>query len=82
MPALKNLQEQGKIRFFGVTALGETGALHRVLASSAIDTAQVCFNLLSPAAGHEVPMGFPAQDFDGLALLAAMLVTVTFGGLR
>jgi aryl-alcohol dehydrogenase-like predicted oxidoreductase len=41
-----------------------------VLASGAIDTAQVCFNLLSPAAGHEVPMGFPAQDFDGLALLA------------
>src|SRR6266436_4911554 len=70
VPALKKLQEQGKIRFFGVTALGETGALHRVLASGAIDTAQVCFNLLSPAAGHEVPMGFPAHDFDGLARLA------------
>ena len=70
VPALKKLQEQGKIRFFGVTALGETGALHRVLAGGAIDTAQVCFNLLSPAAGHEVPMGFPAQDFDGLARLA------------
>src|SRR5882724_11945943 len=40
VPALKTLQEQGKISFFGVTALGETGALHRVLASGALDTAQ------------------------------------------
>jgi aryl-alcohol dehydrogenase-like predicted oxidoreductase len=70
VPAVRRLQEQGKIRFFGVTALGETGALHRALASGAIDTAQVCFNLLSPTAAHEVPAGYPAQDFDRLALLA------------
>jgi aryl-alcohol dehydrogenase-like predicted oxidoreductase len=71
VPAVKRLQEQGKVRFFGVTALGETGALHRVLASGAIDTAQVCFNLLNPTLAHEVPTGFPAQDFDRLALLAS-----------
>lgn len=70
VPALGRLQEQGKIGFIGVTALGETGALHRALASGALDTAQVCFNLLSPTAGHEVPPGYPAQDFDRLALLA------------
>ena len=70
VPAVKHLQEQGKIRFFGVTALGETGALHRVLASGAIDTAQVCYNLLNPTLDHEVPLGFPAQDFDRLAHLA------------
>ena len=71
VPAARRLQEQGKIRFFGVTALGETGALHRALASGALDTAQVCFNLLSPTAAHAVPSGFPAQDFDGLAHLAS-----------
>ena len=70
VPAVRRLQEQGKIRFFGVTALGETGALHRALASGAIDTAQVCFNLLSPTAAHTVPARFQAQDIDGLALLA------------
>jgi aryl-alcohol dehydrogenase-like predicted oxidoreductase len=70
VPAVKKLQEQGKVRFFGVTALGETGALHRLLASGAIDTAQVCFNLLNPTLAHEVPTGFPAQNFDRLALLA------------
>jgi len=69
-PAARKLREQGKIRFFGVTALGETGALHRVLASGAIDTAQVCLNLLTPSATHVVPAGYPAQDFDLLAMLA------------
>jgi len=70
VPAVRRLQEQGKVRFFGVTASGETGALHRVLTSGAIDTAQVVFNLLNPTGAYEVPAGFPAQDYDRLLLLA------------
>jgi L-galactose dehydrogenase/L-glyceraldehyde 3-phosphate reductase len=66
LPALGRLREAGKVRFVGVTALGETAALHRVVASGAIDTAQVCFNLLNPSAGHAVPPGYPAQDFERL----------------
>ncbi|MBI1893167.1 MAG: aldo/keto reductase [Candidatus Rokubacteria bacterium] len=63
VPALQRLQQQGKTRFFGITALGETPALHRVIDAGVIDTAQVCYNLLNPSAGAEVPAGFPAQDF-------------------
>ena len=70
VPAVRRLQEQGKVRFFGVTASGETGALHRVLTSGAVDTAQVVFNLLNPTGAYEVPVGFPAQDYDRLLLLA------------
>jgi L-galactose dehydrogenase/L-glyceraldehyde 3-phosphate reductase len=70
VPAARRLQEQGKVRFFGVTASGETGALHRALASGAIDTAQVVFNLLNPTGAYEVPVGYPAQDYDRLLLLA------------
>ncbi len=70
VPAVRRLQEQGKVRFFGVTASGETGALHRALASGAIDTAQVVFNLLNPTGAYEVAAGFPAQDYDRLLLLA------------
>ncbi len=70
VPAVRRLQEQGKVRFFGVTASGETGALHRVLTSGAVDTAQVVFNLLNPSGAYEVPAGFPAQDYDRLLLLA------------
>lgn len=79
VPAARRLQEQGKIRFVGLTALGETRALHRALASGDIDTAQVCFNMLSPTAAHEVPAGFPAQDFDRLLLLARKQGVGTIG---
>ena len=70
VPAVRRLQEQGKVRFFGVTASGETGALHRALASGAIDSAQVVFNLLNPTGAYEVPAGFPTQDYDRLLTLA------------
>ena len=66
VPALEALRRQGKIRFYGITALGDTAALHRVLGAGVLDTAQVCYNLLNPSAGVAVPRGFPAQDFGGL----------------
>jgi aryl-alcohol dehydrogenase-like predicted oxidoreductase len=66
VPALEALQLQGKVRYIGITALGDTAALHRVVASRAFHTAQVCFNLLNPSAGHAVPPGFPGQNFDRL----------------
>jgi L-galactose dehydrogenase/L-glyceraldehyde 3-phosphate reductase len=66
VPALEKLRQQGKIRFFGITALGETPALHRVLDAGVLNTAQVCMNLLNPSAAFEIPSGFPAQDFGRL----------------
>src|SRR5258705_2096403 len=70
VPAARRLQEQGKVRFFGVTASGETGALHRALSNGAIDTAQVVFNLLNPTGAYALPVGYPAQDYDRLLVLA------------
>jgi L-galactose dehydrogenase/L-glyceraldehyde 3-phosphate reductase len=70
VPAVQRLQEQGKVRFFGVTASGETGALHRTLSSGAIDTAQAVFNLLNPTGAYALPVGYPAQDYDRLLVLA------------
>jgi L-galactose dehydrogenase/L-glyceraldehyde 3-phosphate reductase len=66
LPAFEALRRAGKVGFVGITALGDTPALHRVLASGGVDSAQVCFNLLNPSAGFAVPRGFPAQDFDRL----------------
>ena len=66
VPALERLRQQGKLRFFGITSTGDTGALHRVINSGAFDTAQVFFNLLDPSAWLEVPAGFPGQDFRQL----------------
>ena len=66
VPAVQKLRQQGKVGFCGITALGETRALHQAIDSGTIDTAQVCYNLLNPSAGFSVPTGFPAQDFGGL----------------
>lgn len=66
VPALVRLVEQGKIGFYGMTALGETAALHEVLDAAMVKTAQVCFNLLNPSAARALPPGFPAQDFGRL----------------
>jgi aryl-alcohol dehydrogenase-like predicted oxidoreductase len=66
VPALERLRQQGKVRFYGITALGDTAALHRVLDAGRLDTAQVCYNLLNPSAGVAVPAGFPGQDFGRL----------------
>ena len=66
VPALEGLRRQGKIRFFGITALGDTPALHRVIDAGVLDTAQVCFNLLNPSAGMPLPAGYPAHDFGEL----------------
>jgi aryl-alcohol dehydrogenase-like predicted oxidoreductase len=66
VPTLQQLRQQGKIRFLGITGLGETAAVHRVIDSGAFDTVQVCYNLLNPSAGFAIPAGFPAQDFTRL----------------
>jgi len=65
-PALARLAEQGKIGFYGITALGETPSVLEVLDAGRAHTAQVCYNLLNPSAGHALPKGFPAQDYGRL----------------
>ena len=66
VPAFELLRAQGKLRFFGITANGETAALHRVVDARALDTGQVSYNLLNPSPGGAVPAGYPAQDYGNL----------------
>jgi aryl-alcohol dehydrogenase-like predicted oxidoreductase len=86
VPALDKLKQAGKTRFYGITALGDTASLSRVLEARALDTAQVCYNLLNPSAGGPLPEGFPAQDFDALlpraraAGVGAIVIRVLAGG--
>ncbi len=63
VPALQRLQQQGKTKFFGITAIGDAAALHAVVAAHAIDTMQMPYNLLNPSAGAKLPDGYPAHDF-------------------
>ncbi len=66
VPAFERLRAQGKFRFVGITANGETSALHRIIDARAVDTAQASYNLLNPSPGAAVPAGYPAQDYGNL----------------
>jgi aryl-alcohol dehydrogenase-like predicted oxidoreductase len=65
-PAFERLREQGKIRFLGMTALGETAALHQVIDARVFDSAQVVYNMLNPSAAGALPARYPAQDYGQL----------------
>ncbi|HZR72887.1 aldo/keto reductase [Bradyrhizobium sp.] len=66
VPAFERLRQQGKIRFLGITAVGDTAALHQVIDARAFDSAQVVYNMLNPSAGEELPINYPAQDYGRL----------------
>jgi aryl-alcohol dehydrogenase-like predicted oxidoreductase len=53
VPALNLARAQGKTRFIGFTAIGETEALLALIASGAFDSAQVPYNALNPSAGED-----------------------------
>src|SRR3954469_20955866 len=66
VPAFERAREQGKIRFLGLTALGDTAALNQVIDAGVFDSAQVVYNMLNPSAGEELPRNYPAQDYGRL----------------
>ncbi len=49
--ALRELRDQGKVRFWGMTAVGEAAALHRVIDSATLNSAQSVYNLVNPSTG-------------------------------
>jgi aryl-alcohol dehydrogenase-like predicted oxidoreductase len=63
VPAFERLRAQGKIRFLGLTALGDTAALHQVIDARVFDSAQAVYNMLNPSAAVELPQNYPAQDY-------------------
>lgn len=66
VPAFEKLRQQGKTRFVGISAVGDTKALHQVIDSRAFDSAQVGYNMLNPSAASALPPNYPAQDYARL----------------
>jgi aryl-alcohol dehydrogenase-like predicted oxidoreductase len=66
VPAFERLRQQGKIRFLGMTAVGETAALQQVLDSGSFGSAQIVYNMLNPSAAETLPANYPAQDYGRL----------------
>jgi aryl-alcohol dehydrogenase-like predicted oxidoreductase len=66
VPAFERLRRDGKTRFLGITAVGDTAALERVVGARAFDSAQVPYNMLNPSPGAVLPANYPAHDFANL----------------
>jgi aryl-alcohol dehydrogenase-like predicted oxidoreductase len=66
VPAFERLRQQGKIRFLGITAIGDTMALRQVIDARVFDSAQVVYNMLNPSAAIALPANYPAQDYGRL----------------
>ena len=69
--ALEALRRRGLIGHYGLTAMGETADVRRVVESGRFASAQVYFNALNASAGYPGRVGAGAQDFDGLIDRAA-----------
>lgn len=66
VPAFETLRDEGKTRFLGFTANGDTEALHALVRSGRFDAAQVFYNVLTPSAGEPVSEGYPGQNYRQL----------------
>ena len=66
VPAFERLRQQGKTRFLGLTAIGDTPSLHQVIDARVFDSAQVVYNMLNPSAAAAQAVDFPAQDYGRL----------------
>src|SRR5258707_6534280 len=60
VPAFERLRQQGKIRFLGITAVGDTAALQQMIDARAFDSAQIVYNMLNPYAAQPFPQKHPA----------------------
>ncbi|MEC7749005.1 MAG: aldo/keto reductase [Chloroflexota bacterium] len=64
--ALEVLKSQGKVRFYGMTGVGEPKGIHEVVASGLVSTVQTVYNLINASAGAAAPAGFDMPDYDRL----------------
>lgn len=66
LDALDSMKQTGLTGHIGITALGDTASIIRVLKSNRIASAQVYFNLLNPSAAMTPPPAWPCYNFTGL----------------
>ena len=66
LDALDSMKQMGFTDHIGITALGDTPSIIRVLKSNRIASAQVYFNLLNPSAALTPPPAWPCYNFTGI----------------
>jgi aryl-alcohol dehydrogenase-like predicted oxidoreductase len=66
VPAMERLRRDGKLRFLGLTGVGDTTALQQVIDAGVFDSAQIVYNMLNPSAAAALPASYPGQDYGRL----------------
>jgi L-galactose dehydrogenase/L-glyceraldehyde 3-phosphate reductase len=64
--ALRRMQDQGLTKHIGLTALGESSAVRRVIASERFASAQVYYNMINPSAALPAGQRLPGHDYSGV----------------
>ncbi len=64
--AFSKLVEQGKMRYWGMNAVGDTETVHTALETAHPFAVQAVYNLLNPSGSTKVTAGFPFQDYRGM----------------
>lgn len=68
--AMQRVVSRGLVRHIGITALGQTEAVHAAVKAGKFAAAQVYFNAINPSAGFPRARG-GEQDFEGVIGVAA-----------
>ena len=71
LEGFKELQDKGKVGYFGFSGLGDPKALREVIESGEFHSVQAYYNLLNPSAGQPIPRNFSALDYGRLIDRAA-----------
>jgi aryl-alcohol dehydrogenase-like predicted oxidoreductase len=66
LPTFQRFREQGRVRFLGITGLGDTEAVLRVMQPGAFDMFHCYFSAINPSAGFPMPAGKVQQHLGGL----------------
>jgi len=69
--AFAKLVRQGKIRYWGMNAVGDTEVVHKALETAHPFAVQAVYNLLNPSGSMKVTAAFPFQDYQGVMHAAA-----------
>lgn len=69
--AFSKLAGHGKVRYWGMNAVGDTEIVHQALEAERPFAVQAVYNLLNPSGSIKVTAGFPFQDYQGVIHAAA-----------
>ena len=63
---MTKLKEDGRVKNIGLTALGNTESIRKIIQTGHFDTAQIYYNLLNPSANFKEKSRWNDHDFSGL----------------